>query len=158
MLPAPGENLSRADAPSGLFFSRHGTWYEDGDAVTHAKLAALLSRCVARDAQGALIITTGRDVRTFAAEDAPLVGKALAGSTLRLSNETNLPLAGATLLVDDTGAMRVAAGAFWAVLSRAATHDVGALLDERGTTVRFADGTAARLVVDALVRDWSRPP
>jgi hypothetical protein len=158
VLPAPGENLIRDDAPRGLFFSRQGTWYEDGEAVTHAKLAALLSRCVARDAHGALIITTGRDVRTFTAEDAPLVGKALVGATLRLSNETDLPLADATLFIDDAGVLRTAAGAVWVVLSRAAAHDVGARLDDLGAAVVLADGTRARLVVDAAPRDWSAPP
>ncbi len=158
MLPAPGENLIRKDAPAGLFFSRHGTWYENGEAVTHEKLAALLSRCVARDDADALIITTGRDVRTFTAEDAPLIGKALVGSTLRLSNEHDLTLAGATLRIDDNGAMRVPAGMFWAVLSRAAAHDVAALLEDDGATVRFADGARARVVADSASIDWSLPP
>ena len=32
----------RTDAPSGLFLARDGTWFHDGQAVDHERLAALL--------------------------------------------------------------------------------------------------------------------
>lgn len=164
MLPAPGDPLIRDDAPPGLFLSRAGTWYEDGEAVTHARLAALLSRSVARR-DGRIVVTTGRDVRDVACEDAPYVARALlvddAGARLLLSDETAEPLG--DVRVDDDGVMRVAvkAGAFWAVLSRKAAHDVAALVQDdadvsSGATLAWPGGRAR--LVRGPARDWTLPP
>lgn len=155
MLPAPGDPLIRDDAPPGLFLSRAGTWYEDGEAVTHERLAALLSRSIAR-VDGRIVVTTGRDVRPVSCEDAPFVAKALVDGALLLSDGSSEPLR--ALLVDDEGVMRapVKGGAFWAVLSRNAAREVAASLQDDGVTIGLPGG-AVRLVVEASPRDWTQP-
>ena len=115
----------RSDAPPGLFFSRRGNWFHDGQRIRHERLAALLSRSVDRDAGGNLVVTTGRDVLPFVAEDAPLVVRTVVvdedGIALQLSDGSAEALA-AAVVVDGAGHMRVPVrgGRFWALLSRAA--------------------------------------
>jgi hypothetical protein len=93
----------RADAPPGLFYSRHGDWFHDGDWVGHAGLSALLCRSVARAEpsleapEGALIVTTGRDVLPFLSEDAPLHAHEVLIDELglrRVDLDTSLPSMG----------------------------------------------------------------
>lgn len=129
----------------GLFLDRHGAWFHDGDPVRHARLAALLHRSIARDPAGHLIVTTGRDAQPFVAEDAPLLVRTLDGDDLVLSNETRAPLGDRPLYIDDDGRVRVAVGAFWALLSRSATQIV---IEQKGPE-RLQPG---------LRCDWSQPP
>jgi hypothetical protein len=57
---------------TGLFLDGSGRWFHDGEPVRHARLAALLSRSIARAEDGSLIVTTGRDRLPFVALDTPL--------------------------------------------------------------------------------------
>lgn len=140
-----GEPTStRPDAPRGLFLARDGTWYHDGQAIHHERLAALLHRSIARDDHGALVVTTGRDVLPFVAEDAPYVVRAIhvGDARLTLSDGSEEALAG-PIYVDDDGRIRVRVkgGRFWAVLSRSAAQIVMSGVDEDGARVHLAART-----------------
>jgi hypothetical protein len=123
--PRDDLEADRPDAPAGLFFSRRGNWFHDGQRVAHVRLADLLRRSVARDDAGQLIVTTGRDALPFVAEDAPLLVTSAVvhdgGVRLALSDGGDDDLDG-DVLVDDAGRMRtvVRGGRFWALFSRAA--------------------------------------
>jgi hypothetical protein len=153
---------ARRDAPAGLFLARDGRWFHDGDPIRHERLAALLHRCLARDASGRVIVTTGRDVLPVACEDAPYVVRTLsvdgARAELVLSDETREPIGGRRFVVDANHRVRcpVKAGAFWAVLSRSATQTVLSWLDEDGI-LRAPDG-ACTLTPAVTGCDWSALP
>ena len=137
----------RDDAPAGLFLSRAGRWFHDGDPVEHAGLEGLLHRSIARAADGSLIVTTGRYVLPFVAEDAPFIVRTLEGLDLVLSDDSREPLAGRTLFIDDVGHIRcpVKRGAYWGLMSRSATQiTVAQTGDERGLTL-----------TPTKMRDWS---
>jgi hypothetical protein len=131
----------RADAPPGLFLSRGGAWFHDGQRVGHARLEALLHRSIVRR-DGALIVTTGRDVLPFVAEDAPLVvrrvivedqGQGRHAISLALSTGATVPLEG-PLTMDPGGRLRapVAALCCWAIFARSAAQALEPLLDDDG--------------------------
>lgn len=152
----------RSDAPAGLFLSRRGGWYHDGDRVGHRGLEGLLHRSIARASDGSLIVTTGRDVLPFVAEDAPVIVKTLQRTPddlwLVLASGALEAVAGRAFTIDDAGRVRtrVRDGAFWALLSRTATQ---VLLEHVGD-----DGLIATLrgpvTLDVVggAQDWSRPP
>lgn len=149
---------------------REGRWFHDGDPVRHERLAALLSRSVARDVEGRLIVTTGRDVLPIAAEDAPVQVRTLRPAEdseqspqLVLSTGREEPLAGMTLFIDDEGRMRVSVegGAFWALFLRPAAQAVIALEegeDRDGGLILGTAPTRARVVPIAAPIDWTAPP
>jgi hypothetical protein len=150
----------RPDAPPGLYFTRRGNWFHDGQRVRHERLAGLLSRSVARDADGRLIVTTGRDVLPFVAEDAPIVVRTIAIDTssivLHLSDGTEEHLDGA-VVVDDDGQLRtpVRGRLFWARFSRAARQGLEPwFVDE----AHLAVGGRTWDVVAATSRTWSAAP
>lgn len=150
----------RPDAPSGLFFSRRGNWFHDGQRIRHERLAALLSRSVERDGTGQLIVTTGRDAVCFVAEDAPLIVRTVVvdavGLRLRLSDETDEPLA-SDVVVDDVGQVRVAVRGrkFWALFSRAARQGLEPfVVDERHLVI----ASRTWMVVPAAGEQWSALP
>jgi hypothetical protein len=147
----------RADAPMGLFFSRSGAWYHDGDRIRHAGIIGLLGRSVARDDGSRLVVTTGRDVVTFVAEDAPLLVSTMARGALVLSDGSTEACAGRTFLIDDEGRIRcpVKDGRFWALLSRSATQLLCELLDDAGV-IQAPDGACALTPTPA--RDWTAEP
>jgi hypothetical protein len=126
-MPDPRDDLEpdRPDAPTGLFLSRRGNWFHDGQRVSHRRLAGLLSRSVARSADGALVVTTGRDILPFVAEDAPLmvreVRAGVAALELVLSDETTAALEG-PIVVGVDGRLRTALPGrrLWAVFGRSA--------------------------------------
>ncbi|MCP4504559.1 MAG: hypothetical protein GY822_32025 [Deltaproteobacteria bacterium] len=78
------ESDIRKDAPAGLFLSRKGNWFHDGDQLHHSRMCSLLHRSIERDDDD-LIVTTGRDRLSFVAEDAPyrikLIEKRVVSST-----------------------------------------------------------------------------
>jgi hypothetical protein len=131
----------RADAPAGLFLARDGTWFHDGQAVDHERLAALLHRSIARDASGELVVTTGRDVLPFAVEDAPFLVRSIStevdGLVLTLSDGSVEPLTGSSLCMDGAGRVhvRVKHGRFWALFSRTAAQALVSRIDHEGAHV-----------------------
>lgn len=140
-----GEPVStRPDAPPGLFLARDGTWYHDGQAIHHERLGALLHRSITRGDDGTLIVTTGRDVLPFVAEDAPFVVRHVHVGDARavLSDGTEEQLVG-PLHVDDDGRVRVRVkgGRFWALLSRTAAQVVMSGVDDDGARVHLAART-----------------
>jgi hypothetical protein len=140
---------------------RDGRWLHDGGEVKHARLAALLHRSIARDEDGALIVTTGRDRLPFECEDAPFrvitVRRRGHAWTLVLSDggEESL-VADEELLIDDDGAVRsrVKGGRFWALWSRSAAQAVASVVDEE-LRVRV-EGGHAQLVQIQEGRAWTR--
>jgi hypothetical protein len=151
----------RPDAPAGLFLSRRGNWFHDGQRVKHERLELLLTGSIARDAAGGLIVTTGRDVLPFVAEDAPVVVVAVDASAAGVfavcegghreavvdvvigrDDRFRAPLAG------KTGA------GFWGVFTKSAGQTLESLLDDDG---RLHLGP--RVVDIAVVEtDWSAAP
>ena len=123
----------RPDAPRGLYLARDGTWFHDGQGIHHERLAALLHRSIARGDDGALIVTTGRDVMGFEAQDAPFLVREvrMTDALLTLSDGSQETLQG-PLHVDEQGRVRVRVkgGRFWALLSRAVAHLVMAGVEE----------------------------
>lgn len=158
--PVPGHR-------PGLHMDREGRWFHDGDPVRHARLAALLSRSVARDEAGRLIVTTGRDVLAITTEDAPVQVRTVRsadgpgeGHRLVLSTGREEPLSGATILIDDDGRMRVPVegGTFWALFLRPAAQAVIALEAGEvgeGSLVLRTSPKSAHLVAVAQPYDWT---
>ncbi len=123
----------RPDAPAGLYFSRRGNWFHDGQRVRHERLAELLCRSVARLSDDTLAVTTGRDTLPFLSEDAPLLVRAidfgLDGPTLVLSNGGRELLAGEVVVGGDgRWRMSVENGRFWALCTRSAQQALEPLL------------------------------
>jgi hypothetical protein len=150
----------RPDAPPGLFFSRAGHWFHDGDRIFHAGLAGLLHRSVARGDDGGLIVTTGRDTLPFVSEDAPLVARRVevddAGLHLSLSNGREAVVSWLALGSDHRFRAAVDDGAFWALLSRPAGQAIEPLLevdDDDAVWVRVGDRRHPVVPLDA---DWQR--
>jgi Protein of unknown function (DUF1285) len=122
-----------------LFLDRHGVWHEDGVAIRHARLSALLHRSIARDENNNLIVSTGKDRLPFACEDTPLlvtdihIGKS--STVLHLSNNTPVTFSDTNrVTVDDAGCLRIRVGnQFWARVTRAAAAQLHSHLVERGT-------------------------
>lgn len=145
----------RPDAPRGLFLARDGTWFHDGQGLHHERLAALLHRSIARAADGSLVVTTGRDLTVFVAEDAPFLVRALRSEDARLtlSDGSDEVLAG-PLFIDADGRVRVRVkgGSFWALLSRAVAQQVMVGLDADGARVHVG---AFAFAIDATVHGWS---
>jgi len=151
----------RPDAPPGLFFSRAGHWFHDGDRVFHAGLAGLLHRSVARSDDGDLIVTTGRDTLPFVSEDAPLLAHRVDvdadGFVLALSNGREARATWLALGSDHRLRAAIDDGRFWVLLGRAAGQSLeGALeVDDDGAAwVRAGDRRHPVVPVDT---DWRQP-
>jgi hypothetical protein len=155
VLDDDGIEAVRKDAPPGLFLSRRGAWYHDGDRVKHAGLEGLLHRSIARDDAGKLLVTTGRDKMSFVAEDAPFFLRTLVDGRFLLSDGTLDDAA--ALTIDDDGRIRasVKGGAFWALASRGAAQGIAALVDADGR-LRLRSGVLA--LTPITPRDWSQAP
>src|SRR5690348_1540174 len=122
VLDDDGIEAVRKNAPPGLFLSRRGAWYHDGDRVKHAGLEGLLHRSIARDDAGKLLVTTGRDKMSFVAEDTPFFIRTLVDGRLALSDSTVDDAA--HFCIDDDGRIRAAVkgGNFWALALRGAAQ------------------------------------
>jgi hypothetical protein len=154
-----------ANRTRGLFLSAEGHWFHDGDAVRHVRLCALLTRSITRDAQDALMVSTGRDQLPFTAEDAPfqvLTWQWSSGSlSMELSDGSHEVLdERAVFLIDDLGRLRIAVkqGRFWALLTRSATHLIIAGINDAGDGVDLPPGLHARLQPAPAVVDWGAVP
>lgn len=154
---------ARPDAPAGLFFSRLGHWFHDGDRIFHAGLSGLLDRSVARADDDTLIVTTGRDVLPFEVEDAPLlvrrVDQASDGTvSLVLSTTASVPLTWLAMGSDDRLRAPVVEARCWALLSRNAGQALEPLLaiDDDGSAWVVA-GDVRHPVVH-LDATWRQPP
>lgn len=153
----------RDDVPAGLYFSRRGNWFHDGDRIFHVGLSSLLNRSVSRNAEGGLIVTTGHDVLPFVAEDAPLVVRSVERATdgeprllVRLSTGEVEPLVGDVFRGDDERVrVVVGGGRFWALLSRSAAQSLEPLLDDDGHVVF---GAQRHRMVPLTGVDWSALP
>jgi hypothetical protein len=148
-----------------LALDREGRWTHDGDVIRHARLCALLDRCVARDEDGGLIVTTGRDRLPFTSEDAPLRVKTARLDDGRLiqvlRDGREEPLTSTSALcIDDQGRVRTRVegprgGTFWALWERPASQALMPLLRDDGTP--HLDVTNQRIDVTVLDtrRDWT---
>jgi hypothetical protein len=149
-------------APGGLFLDAEGHWFHNGDRVGHAGLEGLLHRSIARDDDGALLVTTGHDRMAFCAADAPFVVRSLefhssGAITLLLSDDSREPLEGGTVLIDANNRLHVAVKAhrYWALFSRSAQQGLLARLDDNGQIA--TDGGVVHVVM-APACDWSAVP
>ncbi len=145
----------RIDAPAGLFVSRRGNWFHDGNRIRHHGLTGLLDRSVARADDGALIVTTGRDVLPITCEDAPIFVRSLDVErrvVVLSTGEEAMP--GVIAGGDDRRWRSPCRGTtMWALWTRAATQLAEPHLVEVGDDVMLL---GSRLV--PLVADWSRVP
>lgn len=153
----------RDDVPQGLYFSRRGNWFHDGDRVFHVGLSSLLNRSVTRDKDDNLIVTTGMDVLPFIAEDAPLVVRSVEqvvvdgahSLQLKLSTGVTEPLVGAiTRGEDERLRVVVDSGRFWALLARSAAQTLEPLLNDKGVV---AVGEHRHPMVTAT-HEWAKKP
>ena len=155
----PADPPTRPDAARGLFLSRQGTWFHDGQRVDHARLSDLLHRSITRGVAGELVVSTGLDAVPFVAEDAPVLVRALVVSPhavdLVLSNGGHETLG--AVYIDATGRLRAAVlhQRFWALFSRSATQRLHELLDENGDLHTSSYTGPVRSIADC---DWSTPP
>ena len=148
----------------GLWLSRTGDWFHDDTPVRHVRLSNLLTRSIARDDEGGLIVTTGRDRLPFCAEDAPLLVRTVEEQggrlLMHLSNgliEALVP--DAYLCIDEEGRLRsvVAGQTFWALWSRSATQALLALMHDSGAYVELPVGQLP-LHQARSDRNWSVQP
>lgn len=156
--PRDALEARRPDAPAGLFFSRAGHWFHDGDRIFHAGLAGLLLRSVARADDGSLIVTTGRDTLPFVSEDAPLLAQRVDvdadGFGLSLSNGRSARAGWLALGADHRLRAPVDDGLFWALLSRSAGQSLEPLLEVDDDGAAFVAVGDRRHPVVALDADW----
>lgn len=131
----------RDDAPPGLFLSRKGNWFHDGQRVGHERLEALLTASIARAADGSLMVTTGRDVLAFVAEDAPVFVVAVDGDDAVLNDGSREAVKDVVVGADHRWRMRVKNGAFWALFNKSAAQTLEAGLDDDGQTLRLKTQT-----------------
>lgn len=143
----------RPDAPAGLFLSRKGNWFHDGQRVGHERLEALLHGAIARDAAGGLIVTTGRDVLAFVAEDAPFAVVAVDGEFAILDDGSREVVADVVVGGDDRWRMRVKGGAFWALFSKSAAQTLERALADDGSALVFSSRRVA--VTTTTKTTWS---
>lgn len=149
----------RPDAPPGLYLSRRGNWFHDGERVHHERLSRLLTGAIARLDTGALVVTTGRDTLPFVAEDAPIFVRSVdidvdgAGVTLVLSDGSSEALGDVVVGPDDRLRAVVRSRAFWALFTRSA----GQLLEPFVQDDALVVG-ARRWPVPACRADWSAAP
>ncbi len=125
----------RTDAPAGLFLSRRGNWFHDGQRVGHERLEALLHGSIARADDGSLVVTTGRDVMAFVAEDAPFVVVAVDGDVAVLDDGSREVVRDVVVGADDRWRMRVKNGGFWALFNKSAAQTLERALSDDGTTL-----------------------
>lgn len=159
------DHASAARHGRGLWLSRGGDWFHDGVAVQHARLSALLTRSIARDAEDRLWVTTGRGGMHFVAEDAPLQVRSVREGTealvLLLSDAREEPLEPNTeVWIDAAGVVRspVREGTFWARWSRSATQAFLARLSDDGSALALPRGRAEVRDASAQRMDWSALP
>jgi hypothetical protein len=152
--PAPSEQL---------VLRQDGRWSHDGQILRHERLSALLHRSIARDEEGRLMLTTGRDRLSFESEDAPYSVRTARvvddDLVLVLSDGSEERLApGAELLIDEKGRVRsrVKGGAFWALWRKPATQALTASLEERQgeLSLPLAGGRAPLVAIEGP-RDWT---
>jgi hypothetical protein len=156
----------RDDAPPGLFLSRRGNWFHDGQRVGHERLEALLTSAVARDPGGGLIVTTGRDTLPFVAEDAPCFvvavavdgavdgdGDGVGGAVVVLNDGSREALDDVVVGADHRWRMRVKGGKFWALFLRAAAQTLEAVLDDVDGTIVI--GATKKTLTTTQRTTWS---
>lgn len=161
--PRDDNEENRPDAPAGLYFSRRGNWFHDGDRIFHAGLSGLLDRSVARDADGGLIVTTGHDVLPFISEDAPVMIRQVllgaGGLWTRLSTGHDEPLPAIVAIGSDHRLrVPVAGGRWWALMSRAAGQALEPLFQvDSDEAIWIVDGDVRHRVCP-LDADWRQLP
>jgi uncharacterized protein len=135
-----------------LTVNREGEWLHEGQEITHPGILANLMRSLRRDADG-YFIQAGRVRVPVEVADVPfvVVRVVAAESVLRLTvnDGTSEPLDPATLRLTAAGIpyCRIKGGQFEARLSRAATYQLGGLIDYDEAT-----GTAVLKVGDRTYR------
>lgn len=128
------------EAPSSLVLDGEGRFLHEGTPVTHARLAALLHRSIARLDDGTYVVTTGRDRVALVVVDTPYFVRTLERRDddvcFVLSDDTREEIDGETELVVDAAdrlLARVKGGRFWARLLRPAHAAVVDALDDEAT-------------------------
>lgn len=154
---------ARRDAPPGLYFSRLGHWFHDGDRIFHDGLHGLLVRHVARAADGGLVVTTGRDVLPFVAEDCPVLVREATftahGLHLTLQDGREEDAAGPVVVgADDRWRIPVRGDTLWALLPRAVCQGLWPHLEanDDGVSTLEVDGVVLPVVTGDA--DWSAAP
>jgi hypothetical protein len=152
----------RPDAPAGLFLSRRGNWFHDGDRLRHQGLVGLLDRSVARANDGSLVVTTGKDVLSFACEDCPVFVRAVdrdgADLIAVLSTGRREPIDGALMIgADHRFRSTCHGGDLWALWTRAAQQTLEPLLQQGDDGVALVHGERSHPMV-TLDTDWSQVP
>jgi len=145
--------------PTGLALDAAGRWFHDAQWVRHARLSRLLDESVARDASGALIVTTGRDVMPFVCEDTPLFVVTVEGPDqgprLLLSDGRSLGLDEVRrFTIDGEGRMRLrvslGTSAAWALAKRPAAQWLAARIETATDGDIVLDAGGGRIAVEVI--------
>jgi hypothetical protein len=160
-VPSLNALLDRRGEPragrAGLWLSREGRWYFDGQPVVHERLSALLDRSMVRRDDG-LVVTTGIDTLPFASEDAPLRVVAWDLGQGLLTYHSGLTEAVPPVItIDALGIVRSAsANGLWARWERRVAHQLATQVNEEGSL--SLSGAVVVLIAADLATDWTAAP
>jgi hypothetical protein len=164
--PLFAQQVYAVQRPNGLFLTRDGSWFHDGQLVRHKRLSTLLHRSICRGDCGRLGVSTGLDFLFFQSEDAPFRilswNQSKNGLSYRLSDDSEERLAEKGIIrIDAQGHMRtpVKQGQFWALLSRSATQYFHDKISPTQNPACFqVIGTDARIQEINSPQLWHDPP
>lgn len=95
-------------------FGKDGRWYADGEPIEHPRIAALFSRHLTQDEDGAFWLVIGDERARIEVEDTPFVvirvdGGPETGFTITLNDGSSEPLAANSLRFGDADVLYCAA-------------------------------------------------
>ncbi|MFN7954476.1 MAG: DUF1285 domain-containing protein [bacterium] len=145
----------RRPRPPVLRLDREGRWLEDDEEITHPGTIELLTRALARDADGGFFVSIGSERRAVKVEDAPYVVRRVegegAGWLLWLGAGLVEPLDPSTLAIGAENVLyALVRDGLRARFGRAAYYQLAEHIEEDGAggfALRMPDGTRRALTL-----------
>ncbi len=142
--------------PTGILLRRDGTFWHEGERVSHARLHAALRRGVGfAEPEGVFVVSLGRFRGQIEVEDVAFFVDDYdsASGCVTLSDRSREPLAAHTLSIDEDDALRcrVKQGRFAARFTRVAQAELLGALECSGGVLRLRAGER-RLALPGLQR------